>query len=51
MEHYTSYSEPDFHRRYSEPWHTKIDIWRRTHEFWDSVLVGLGSLYYKARGS
>lgn len=50
MEHYRSYSEPEFERQYSEPWHAKIGIWRRTHDFWDNVLEGIGSLYYKACG-
>ncbi|KAJ3492951.1 hypothetical protein NLG97_g5040 [Lecanicillium saksenae] len=50
MEHYTSYSEPNFEHRYSEPWHWNIDILRVTHDLWDNVLEGIGSLYYKACG-
>lgn len=50
MEHYTSYSEPNFEHHYSEPWHWNIDIFRRTHDLWDNVLEGIGSLYYRACG-
>lgn len=50
MQNYRQYSEPSFEQHHSDSGYWKVKIWKRAHELYEILLVGLGSLYYKVRG-